>query len=248
MLRRETISIFDITYAETLCTYLSSRAMAAAGVVYDDDTSDSDDEALETFKDKIGSMKPAEDDLPAESGSEEEGSSGSESEVEMSGDSSEEDSDTPLEAPAEITNEVKARLARLQQQVRAVKDEEDDSGGSEDDNKSDEDVDHEENKTKKVVSKNVASQESSNKATDGEAVKNSDDSEENFDEEEARRARYRQKLGKMNIEEIQKLKEKLGLKLFNQKLKGTGRARKTEFKRENKNRPRELSSKKTVSR
>ena len=72
--------------------------------------------------------------------------------------------------------------------------------------------------------------------------------EGNLGEEEARRARDRQKLGKMNIEEIQKLKEKLGLKLFNQKLKGTGRARKIEFKRENKNRPRELCSKKTVSR
>ena len=230
--------------------HLSSGAMAAAGVVFDDDTSDSDDEALETFKDKLGSMKTAEDNLPAESGSEEDESSGSENEVEMSGESLEEDSDTPLEAPVEITNEVKARLARLQQQVRAVKDEEDDSDGSEDDEKSDEDVEQVEIKTDEVVSKNVASQERSNEATDGEAVTKtvSDDTEGNLGEEEARRARYRQKLGKMNIEEIQKLKEKLGLKLFNQKLKGTGRARKIEFKRENKNRPRELSSKKTVSR
>merc|ERR1712130_1012979 len=50
--------------------------------------------------------------------------------------------------------------------------------------------------------------------------------------------------------EIQKLKERLGLKLFHQKLEGTApeRGKKVEFKRENKNRPREMSSKKTVGR
>merc|ERR1719402_1250396 len=66
--------------------------------------------------------------------------------------------------------------------------------------------------------------------------------------EEKARKKYREQLSKMSIEEIQKLKERLGLKLFQQKLEGTApeRGKKVEFKRDNKNRPREMSSKKTV--
>merc|ERR1719394_2207491 len=68
--------------------------------------------------------------------------------------------------------------------------------------------------------------------------------------EEKARKKYRDQLSKMSIEEIQKLKERLGLKLFQQKLEGTApeRGKKVEFKRDNKNRPREMSSKKTVGR
>ena len=62
----------------------------------------------------------------------------------------------------------------------------------------------------------------------------------------------------MSLEEIQQLKEKIGLKLFNQ-TSGLGPtnykarkeamlAKKEAFKRENKNRPREMSSKKQVPR
>ena len=52
----------------------------------------------------------------------------------------------------------------------------------------------------------------------------------------------------MSIEEIQMLKEKIGLKLYNKTI-GAKRptkdkeSKKIEFKRENKNRPREVSSK-----
>merc|ERR1719220_589302 len=68
--------------------------------------------------------------------------------------------------------------------------------------------------------------------------------------EEKARKKYQEQLSKMTIEEIQKLKERLGLKLFQQKLEGTApeRGKKVEFKRDNKNRPREMSSKKTVGR
>jgi len=68
--------------------------------------------------------------------------------------------------------------------------------------------------------------------------------------EEKARKKYRDQLSKMSIEDIQKLKERLGLKLFQQKLEGTApeRGKKVEFKRDNKNRPREMSSKKTVGR
>merc|ERR1719341_1111951 len=62
--------------------------------------------------------------------------------------------------------------------------------------------------------------------------------------------RFRSKLSKMSIEEIQRLKNKIGLKLFNQKMSGktSTQHNQADFKRENKNRPREMSSKKQVSR
>merc|ERR1719150_689920 len=60
--------------------------------------------------------------------------------------------------------------------------------------------------------------------------------------------RFRKKLSKMSIEEIQRLKNKLGTKLFDKKMSGTNEQQKSDFKRENKNRPREMSSKKQVKR
>ena len=39
--------------------------------------------------------------------------------------------------------------------------------------------------------------------------------------EEKARKKYQEQLSKMTIEEIQKLKERLGLKLFHQKMEGT---------------------------
>merc|ERR1712242_112996 len=73
---------------------------------------------------------------------------------------------------------------------------------------------------------------------------------EEINVEDKERLKYREKLAKMSIEDIQKLKERLGLKLFHQKMSGTApvRGQKINFKRENKNRPREMSSKKTVGR
>jgi len=67
----------------------------------------------------------------------------------------------------------------------------------------------------------------------------------------------RDELRQMSLEEIQALKEELGLKVYNQALgldpKGKlkrkeKRPKQLVFKRENKNRPREQSSKKTVAR
>ncbi|XP_011860059.1 PREDICTED: ribosomal RNA processing protein 36 homolog [Vollenhovia emeryi] len=55
----------------------------------------------------------------------------------------------------------------------------------------------------------------------------------------------------MSFEDLQKLKEKLGSKVYNETIfgrKNKKRTVKTEFKRENKNRPREMSAKKPVSR
>lgn len=52
----------------------------------------------------------------------------------------------------------------------------------------------------------------------------------------------------MSFEELQKLKEKLGTKVYNTAFFGARKPKETKFKRENKNRPREESSKKPVPR
>lgn len=55
----------------------------------------------------------------------------------------------------------------------------------------------------------------------------------------------------MSFEDLQKLKEKLGTKVYNETIFGKRSKKKTEraeFKRENKNRPREMSAKKPVAR
>ncbi|XP_029162394.1 ribosomal RNA processing protein 36 homolog [Nylanderia fulva] len=56
----------------------------------------------------------------------------------------------------------------------------------------------------------------------------------------------REELKDMSFEELLKLKEKLGTKVYNKAVFGNKNKKKTEFKRENKNRPREMSSKKPV--
>ncbi|XP_015584831.1 ribosomal RNA processing protein 36 homolog [Cephus cinctus] len=66
--------------------------------------------------------------------------------------------------------------------------------------------------------------------------------------DEKDRAQIREELSHMSFEDLQKLKEKLGTKVYNEAMFGTRRAKKTEFKRENKNRPREASAKKQVPR
>lgn len=72
--------------------------------------------------------------------------------------------------------------------------------------------------------------------------------EESLLAEDNEREQIREELKHMSFEDLQKLKEKLGTKMYNQAIFGNKRKRKTEFKRENKNRPREMSSKKPVPR
>ncbi|XP_023218773.1 ribosomal RNA processing protein 36 homolog [Centruroides sculpturatus] len=57
----------------------------------------------------------------------------------------------------------------------------------------------------------------------------------------------RQELSSTSFEELQQLKDKIGIKMFNKLMSNsTMTLKKKEFKRENKNRPREISSKKPV--
>ncbi|XP_072767208.1 ribosomal RNA processing protein 36 homolog [Anoplolepis gracilipes] len=82
------------------------------------------------------------------------------------------------------------------------------------------------------------------------------DDEESLLTEDKDREQIREELKHMSFENLQKLKEKLGTKLYNQTIFGNKSKKETEFKhkkkaefkRENKNRPREMSAKKPVSR
>lgn len=60
------------------------------------------------------------------------------------------------------------------------------------------------------------------------------------------RTAIREELSIMSFEELQKLKEHLGSKVYNEAMFGSHEMKKTNFKRENKNRPREMSSKHPV--
>lgn len=51
----------------------------------------------------------------------------------------------------------------------------------------------------------------------------------------------------MSFEDLQKLKEKLGIKVYKDILFGPRKGKEVNFKRENKNRPREVSAKKPIS-
>ncbi|KAF7990826.1 hypothetical protein HCN44_000631 [Aphidius gifuensis] len=58
----------------------------------------------------------------------------------------------------------------------------------------------------------------------------------------------KKELSQMSFEDLQTLKEKVGSKVYNETIFGKKKILKNEFKRENKNRPREMSAKKQVPR
>ncbi|XP_076637294.1 ribosomal RNA processing protein 36 homolog [Colletes latitarsis] len=74
------------------------------------------------------------------------------------------------------------------------------------------------------------------------------DEEDALLNEDKDQEQIRAELSEMSFEDLQKLKEKLGTKVYNEALFGPRKVRKVVFKRENKNRPREMSAKKPVSR
>ncbi|XP_026750826.2 ribosomal RNA processing protein 36 homolog [Galleria mellonella] len=81
----------------------------------------------------------------------------------------------------------------------------------------------------------------------------SEDSDDNFMPEQSvddERTSIRAELSSLSFEELQKLKEKIGAKVYKEALFGKNDKKKPDgpriFKRENKNRPREMSSKKPV--
>ncbi|KAL5009080.1 hypothetical protein ScPMuIL_014661 [Solemya velum] len=88
---------------------------------------------------------------------------------------------------------------------------------------------------------------SKSKEEEDESGENSSDNS-NSHEEEEEYATIKRELSEMSFEDLQKLQERLGTKVYNQVVHGGQKMeqRKKVFKRENKNRPMEISSKKPV--
>jgi len=229
-------------------------------LAFDDDTSDSDDEQLNEFNSRIGSIKP-----PAEQSNEkdeDDEESEEETDTEESNDSSEDDSENETEVSPKVSVEKVAKVSKLKDQLAGIEDEESNDSDEEEENDGNEDEgsenseeqdDEENNESESVdLKRNTESVSLKRPAEDEVEKKNSAKliKTEEINVEDKERLKYREKLAKMSIEDIQKLKERLGLKLFHQKMSGTApvRGQKINFKRENKNRPREMSSKKTVGR
>ena len=229
--------------------------------VFDDDTSDSNDEDLDAFKSKIKEIAPQskgegviEDDDDDDDSDEEIDAGEEEDSSEEEEDEDESDSDEEVgtnKVVKELSEEQKNKLSKIQMQLSNFNDEKEDSGSEDksDDNEgsgsneeaasSSEDEEVSEDEVQKPVKRKVNDgEEASSKKVKTDA------------QEDVQKNRFRSKLSKMSIEEIQRLKNKIGLKLFNQKMSGktSTQQNQADFKRENKNRPREMSSKKQVSR
>ena len=227
--------------------------------VFDDDTSDSDDDALDTFKSKIKEIVPEskvegefEEDDDEDEDSESEGREDS-SEEEEDGEESESDEEVDNERVVKVlSEEQKSKLSKIQQQLSKVNDEKEDSGSEDeiDDNDDSEGNQEVSSSEEEEMSGDEIKKPVKRKANDSEETQASVKKTKSDAQEDVQKNRFRSKLSKMSIEEIQRLKNQIGLKLFNQKLSGktSSQQNQADFKRDNKNRPREMSSKKQVSR
>ena len=239
---------------------VSEEQQQQGNFAFDDDTSDSDED-LTSFKDKVGNLKNSKvsnEDNSEDEDMEEDDEDESDSEED---DSSENDDDDP---PVPVMSEAKkSKLSGVLEQLNTIG-----GGGASSDDTSDE-KEEEVNRTKEKKKKKVKAQQSAGESSSEEEGEDGEDITDEPSEEiegdikpktdvvhakmtgeERVKKKFRDQLSQMPLEEIQKLKDRLGVKLFNQKMCGTApeRGRKVEFRRENKNRPREMSSKKTVGR
>jgi len=230
-------------------------------LAFDDDTSDSDDDQLNEFNSRIGSIKPPSEQSNEKDEYDEESEDETDAEEESS-DSSEEESDNDFKGSPKISVEKVEKVSKLKDQLAGIEDEESDGSDEEEENEGNEDEGSEDsedeqngeddNESESVEPKTNTESVSLKRPAEEVETKTSAKilKSEEVNVEDKERLKYREKLAKMSIEDIQKLKERLGLKLFHQKMSGTApvRGQKINFKRENKNRPREMSSKKTVGR
>jgi len=256
------------------------KAEVSQDFAFDDDTSDSgEEEGLEDFQAKVGQLKNTKslhapsktseglDNSDAMDDSDDEDDEGSEDENDSEEESSDEsDEEIVVKPESKLSEEKKLKLSKLQEQLAHIGGEASESE-SDDDSEGDEEVDTNDGASHHKVDEEEAKDETSQGDGDIESDKDQEDAEEEDVQdqpenkkakltpsvesgEEKARKKYQEQLSKMTIEDIQKLKERLGLKLFHQKMEGTApeRGKKVEFKRDNKNRPREMSSKKTVGR
>ena len=207
---------------------------------FDDDTSDSEEEGLKDFQMRVGQLKQSETS-PGQDGSDEDNDVEDDEGSDDESDSEEEISDAEIAVKPEfkLSEEKKLKLSRLQEQLADIGGEseseseidgnekeevlkggvnlqmgdkvdeeegEDETSEEEGDIESDDDQEAEETDPDQPENKKLKLNPSSNSVETGEAKA---------------RKKYQEQLSKMSIEEIQKLKERLGLKLFHQKLEGT---------------------------
>jgi len=238
---------------------LSKTKDAVSGYAFDDDTSDSDDEDLNKFRNQMNSLEKLNAVQSNTNMSEITGSNASSEDSDSDSDMEDDDSDDSelnIDSSTKLAPNQISKLSNLQAQLAQINDVSDSSEEEIEstDNES-ETIDSTTSTLRLTVSEETSEdKESSTSALNSMAFEEKDvnpGKETNGAvNEDLERLKYREKLSKMSIEDIQKLKEKLGLKLFHQKLSGTApeRGKKRFFKRDNKNRPREMSSKKTVGR
>ena len=247
----------------------------ADNFVFDDDTSDSDEENLEVFKSKVSGLQAQSSGHDGDDDDDLGDNVSCEDEEESDDDSSDVSSDDDVvlpPAPPQMSEEKKSKLSIIQTQLAGIGGDEDQEEEDEEEDDDDDDENDDKFEDKESEADNQELESRSESSDDGDqsdeespaAIKSSKRPAENnsnlsgdkklklddqVEAEQAKKARFRSKLSKLSVEEIQRLKNKLGLKLFNQKMSGTaGDQTKADFKRENKNRPREMSSKKQVGR
>ena len=227
------------------------KVEASEDFAFDDDTSDEEgleDFQMKVDKLKPTALLAAPQveggsDVNDDSEEEESEEDGDESGEESSDDEDSEE-DAPVEPDPELSKEKKLKLSRLQEQLANIG-EASDSESESDDDSEDEIQDNDDanlqdgdDSDEDELSEEDEEDEGDIKSDDKEAEEedNQDQSEnsspnkklklepsskcEETSEEKARK-KYRDQLAKMSIEDIQKLKERLGLKLFNQKMEGT---------------------------
>ena len=234
--------------------------------VFDDDTSDSDEDtitmAMEDFKSKVNSLQSKSDDLQSDEDATDDDEESEEEEQEEEEDDSSDSDSSDVEinkAPPQLTEEKKSKLSRIKDQLADI--------GVDEESDDDEEIEVRQGNREIELRPESDSSDSESvgevtKLTNtsrkrplqdniegGKDKKPKSDPKREPESELDQKTRFRAKLSKMSLEEIQRLKNKLGLKLFDQKMSGTAdEKKKVEFKRENKNRPREMSSKRQVSR
>ena len=250
----------------------------SGGIVYDDDTSDtdSDDNMLEGFKNKVRQVIPSGED--SELNNDDDNDDDSDEDVEdeedndMESDSSSESDESSEEEMSPYVSdknkieveEKRSKLSNIQKHLSSVpsleessESEEDEdqkanggevAGGEESDGSSEEDSEDEVNDGNVTKKQHLKRKSPVPIVDEAPSKKVKSDVHAKQLPAEVDKNRFRKKLSKMSIEEIQRLKNKLGTKLFDKKMSGSNEQQKTDFKRENKNRPREMSSKKQVKR
>jgi len=222
-------------------------------VVYDDDTDSSDSDNLQSFRQNYKSQQKKRIHEPSSSDADDEVNENTSDDDDTSeaGSNSSNDDDISSEEESESERNIvkNEKLETLQKQLKSL---DKVSVGTENSSQN-------KNKTQAQYSDPSINQIVPSLPSVAEKIKDSAQpvASKQFASPDKERLAIREELSKMSMEEILQLKEKLGSKLYNRALSSNSaeindiksqKHGKDEMKRDNKNRPREMSSKKTVKR